>query len=178
MKRFFSGLLPSQGKRIVEDLQQGRISIPIPESALANALSEAPDPGVRDLTLTLGDQAEIIISGYKRLGTWIRFVATFKATPPPLYVPGPAIDLALKRARPLGAGPFILKAMRRMEQVEVVRSKARVRIDYWVEKQRWASMLPTGMLEYIRVADISSDPDRGVLLVSLSLAMPEGEPKG
>ncbi|BAU57886.1 hypothetical protein LRD18_06400 [Halorhodospira halochloris] len=174
MGLFFPNWLTNRGKNIIQDLQRGRISIPIPESALAAVVSQIDEPSVSDLALSIAANSQLIFTGRKKIGPWwIPFSATFSARAPAAGAPPQSIDLKLERTSPSLAYPFALKALGKREEFEVVGSRVLVDIGKRIKDQDWARYLPDSVLSHIRVVEISSDSDARQLKVALAVKIPD-----
>lgn len=170
MNIFFPDWLTQRGKRLIDDLQQGRLSIPLPEAALAGVISRIDEPTVSDLELRIASGARLVFSGRKRLGPWwLPFSATFIAQPPAAGAPAQAIDLQLEHTSPTLAYPFALKALAKREEFHVEGSRVRVDIGRRINQQDWARYLPTSILSRIRVVEITSDEVSRQLIVALAV---------
>ncbi len=170
MSRWLPEGLAQAGSGLVERLRQRRVSVPVPESALMKTLGHVQDPTLRGLTLEIGDGGRLTVRGEKRKGVWVAFSVTFIAVAPSPGSPGQCVELYLERTSPFFAGPLVLKALDRIEEMEVVGGRARVRLDRWVEEQEWAQPLPSGVLDRIRVVGVASDAAERRLLVTLGWA--------
>lgn len=165
MNPFFPNWLPQKGKRIIQDLQQGRICLPIPEAALARIVRRIQEPGMRDLDLTIAAHSRLIFSGSKKLGPlWVPFSATFTVSPPAAGAPPQSLDLKLERTSPALAYPIALKALSKRAEFEVIGQRVLLDIGQRIKQQSWGSYLPDSVLNRIRVVEITSHdhvPDSG-----------------
>ncbi|MFW6278332.1 MAG: hypothetical protein ACOC1T_02900 [Halorhodospira sp.] len=159
--------LAEAGSQLLERLRQRSVRVPIPERVLARSLTRLGDPTLCDLALKLGEGGRLAVSGYKHKGVWIRFTVGFIALPPPPSARGPALELHLERVSPFFAGPFVLRALDRMPEMEVIGSRIRIHIDRWADRQDWVPPLPRGLLERVQVVEVTSDLASQALLVTL-----------
>ena len=169
MERLSPKELLQAGSRLIERLRQRTICVPIPEQAMARTVANIRDPSLRRLALRIGEGGRITVSGEKRKGVWIPFSVTFITVAPPPSAPGPCVDLHLERTSPFLAGPFVLRALGRMDEMQIIGSLARVQVAQWIEQQAWSDPLPTGVLQRIRVTGVTTDAERRQLLVTLGL---------
>ncbi|ABM62946.1 hypothetical protein [Halorhodospira halophila] len=170
MERLLPEELIRTGSRIAERLRQRSVCVPIPERAMARTVTGANDPSLRHLTLRISEGGRIVVSGEKKKGVWIPFSVTFIAVAPPPGTAGPSVELHLERTSPFFAAPFVLRALGRMPEMEIIGNRARVRVDHWIDQQGWAESLPTGMFKRVRVTEVDTDPGNRQLLVTLGLA--------
>lgn len=171
MSLLFPNWLTQRGKRIIQELQQGRISIPVPVATLTAVVRRlnGNDPSISDLELSIAQGARLIIAGRKKLGPWwIPFTATFMAHPPENGAPPHAIDLSLERTSPAIAYPFALRALASREGLEMFGSRVRIDIGQRINQQDWARYLPYSVLNRIRVVAITSDAESRQLMVTLA----------
>lgn len=164
MRRLLPEGLTEAGQRLAESLYKRQVRFPISEGALAATLEGIDDPTLRGMRLRLEEGGRMSVAGEKRKGVWIPFTVTFIAVPPPAHEVGQAVDLYLERVEPLLAHPFILRALDRLEEMEVRGNRARVRIDRWVGQQEWARLIPEALRSRVRVVDVTTDAERRLLV--------------
>ncbi|MBK5936652.1 hypothetical protein [Halorhodospira halophila] len=157
------------GSRIVERLRQRSVCVPIPERAMARTVTGVRDPSLRHLALRIREGGRIVVSGEKRKGVWIPFSVTFIAVAPPPGTAGPCVELHLERTTPFFAAPFVLKALGRMPEMEIIGARAHVHIHRWLDQQEWSGPLPTGVFNRVCVTEVRTDAAKRQLLVTLSL---------
>ncbi|MFP4129215.1 MAG: hypothetical protein ACLFSJ_00575 [Halorhodospira sp.] len=167
IERWLPEELATAGSQLVERLRQRSVRIPIPERVVARSITRVGDPSLRDLALELGPGGRLRVSGLKRKGIWIPFSVGLIAVPPSPGAPGPSVDLYLERVSPFFAGPFVLRALGQMPEMEPLGSSIRIRLDRWIDRQEWASPLPRGVLERVQVVDVTTDTARRALVVTL-----------
>ncbi len=170
MERLLPEDLIQTGSRIIERLRQRSVCIPIPERVMAHTVTGIRDPSLRNLALRIGAGGRIVVSGEKKKGVWLPFSVTFIVAPPPPAVTGPCVELHLERTSPFFAAPFVLRALGRMPEMEIIDSRARVHIHRWLDQQGRGEGLPTGVRRRVRVTEVRTDAGTRQFLVTLALA--------